>query len=116
MARFSTHTLDGVDGTHAGGIAITLTHVGDEINTIFTAQTDKNGRLSEDIDLSGTDPDVLYELVFRTGPYWAARDLPSGIGQVIPEIVLRFRMKDPHGKYHMPLIFSPNSYSTWTSG
>ena len=72
---------------------------------------DDGGRLSQDIDAQVIDPDVTYELVFDTGLYWAARNIPATVTQ----IALRFAMPDPKGKYHMPVILNPNSYSMWTS-
>lgn len=110
MAVLSSHTLNGTDGTHAGGIAVTLTNLTDG-TIVFTARMDDGGRLSQDIDAQVIDPDVTYELVFDTGPYWAARNFPATVTQ----IALRFAMPDPEGKYHMPVILNPNSYSMWTS-
>ncbi len=114
MAIVSSHTLNGVDGTHAGGIDVHLTQRGAE-TPILVARMDAGGRLSEEVDLSGADPDATYELVFHTGAYWRTRGLPQDEGRIISEIVLRFSMPDPDGKYHMPIILSPNGYSTWAS-
>ncbi|MFW2447364.1 MAG: hydroxyisourate hydrolase [Qipengyuania pacifica] len=110
MAMLSSHTLNGSDGTHAGGIAVTLTNLTDG-TVVFTARMDEGGRLSQDIDAQLIYPDVTYELVFDTGLYWAARNIPATVTQ----IALRFAMPDPEGKYHMPVILNPNSYSMWTS-
>ncbi|WP_416883133.1 hydroxyisourate hydrolase [Marivita sp.] len=106
----SSHTLNGSDGTHAGGIAVTLTNLIHGA-IVFTARMDDGGRLSQDIDAQVIYPDATYELVFDTGPYWAARNIPATVTQ----IALRFAMPDPEGKYHMPVILNPNSYSMWTS-
>jgi 5-hydroxyisourate hydrolase len=110
MAMLSSHTLNGSDGTHAGGIAVTLTNL-IHGTIVFTARMDDGGRLSQDIDAQVIYPDATYELVFDTGPYWAARNIPATVTQ----IALRFAMPDPEGKYHMPVILNPNSYSMWTS-
>lgn len=110
MATLTSHTLNGSDGTHAGGIPVTLTN----LNTgalILTARMDEGGRLSQDIEAEVIDPDAMYELVFDTAGYWAARNMPATVTQ----IALRFAMSDPAGKYHMPVILNPNSYSMWTS-
>ena len=115
MALISSHTLNGNDGTHAGGIAVRLTRVGDT-TPLFSTEMDAGGRLSQEVDLSGSDPSDIYELTFQTDAYWAARGLPRGDERIIGEIVLRFSMPDPNGKYHMPIILNPNSYSTWASG
>ena len=36
--------------------------------------------------------------------------------QIMDQIVIRFSMLNPDGKYHIPVIISPNSYSVWWSG
>lgn len=115
MAVVSSHTLNGVDGTHAGGIKVELRRLGD-VAPLFAATMGDGGRLSENVELTGADPDAMYEMVFHTAAYWAARGLPQGAGRIIPEVVLRFSMPDPDGRYHMPIILSPNGYSTWASG
>ena len=112
MATVSSHTLNGTDGTHAGGIDVTLT--GPD-GVVFEAAMDAGGRLSQDIPADQIDAQATYELVFRTGPYWAARDIPRDGPQIMDQIVLRFRMPDPDAKYHMPVILSPNGYSCWWS-
>lgn len=115
MALISSHTLNGIDGTHAAGIAVRLTRIGDN-GLLFASQTDAGGRLSQEVDLSDADPGDIYELTFQTDAYWATRGLPQGDKRIIGEIVLRFAMPDPNGQYHMPVIVNPNSYSTWMSG
>jgi 5-hydroxyisourate hydrolase-like protein (transthyretin family) len=114
MAVISSHTLNGADGTHAGGIRVRLTSLASG-ETLFDTEMDAGGRLSRNVDLTGTDPASRYELTFETGPYWRARGAPSAGARTIDEIVLRFCMPDPDARYHMPLIISPHSYSTWAS-
>ena len=110
MAMLTSHTLNGSDGTHAGSITVTLTNLITRAVT-FTSQMDESGRLSQSIPPQDVDPTATYELVFDTGPYWAARKMPATVTQ----IALRFPMQDPDGAYHMPVILNPNSYSMWSS-
>ena len=110
MAVISSHTLNGTDGTHAGGIAVTLTNLNTS-KILFTGFMDDAGRLSQDISADLIDPRATYELVFNTATYWAARKVPVTVFQ----IALRFAMEDPTGNYHMPVILNPNSYSMWSS-
>lgn len=114
MATVTTHTLNGVDGTHAAGIPVSLTRLSDGM-IMFSTRTDEGGRLSEDVDLKDADPDATYELVLTTGPYWA-NQLPSRKApQILQEVVVRFAMHDLGADYHIPIILSPNSYSVWWS-
>lgn len=110
MATLTSHTLNGCDGTHAGGIPVTLTNLATR-TLMFSAHMDEGGRLSQNIAATTVDPDALYELVLDTGPYWAARNMQASVIQ----IALRFTMTDPEGHYHMPVILNPNAYSMWMS-
>ncbi len=110
MAKLTTHTLNGSDGTHAGNIRVTLHNLAAG-TVVLTAVTDDGGRLAADIPADLIDPDATYELIFETGSYWAARDVAA----TVREIALRFAMADPDGAYHMPVILNPNAYSMWMS-
>ncbi len=110
MATLTSHTLNGSDGTHAGGIAVRL-HDLKSGKRLLTSAMDAGGRLSETIEPGDIDPSATYELLFDTSAYWAARDMPATVQQ----IALRFSMPDPEGVYHMPVILNPNSYSMWCS-
>lgn len=111
-ATVSSHTLDGTDGTHAGGIAVRLVNLttGAEV---FATRMDAGGRLAQAVELAGADPADRYEISFATGAYWRARGIAHD--RLIDEVVLRFAMPDPDARYHMPLILSPNGYSCWAS-
>ena len=112
MATITSHTLNSVDGTHAGGIAVTLTNR-DTGTTLFSTQMDDVGRLQEQVSPAELNPDHRYELTFFPTRYWANQGLEAA--HCIDEIVLRFKMPNPDARYHMPIILSPNGYSTWAS-
>lgn len=114
MALVTSHTLNSSNGTHAGGIAVTLSNL-DNGDVLFTGEMDEAGRLSETVDVSGNDPKTVYEICFKTVPYWQAQDMPQQGARISDEIVLRFSMPDPDARYHMPVILSPNGYSVWMS-
>ena len=109
MATLSSHTLNGTDGSHAGAIKVKLIEV--DGKTIFETKMDDGGRLKQEIEPNKINPSSIYELTFETGQYWLER----GFEQIMDQVVLRFRMPDPEGTYHMPIIINPNSYSTWWS-
>ena len=117
MATLSTHTLNSVDGTHAGHVGTSLSQVGpDGVRTpIFSKATDAVGRLSERIEIATADSSDEYELVFQTGAYFAQQGLPMSGMRIMKTVVLRFSMPDPEAAYHMPLMIAPNSYSAWWS-
>lgn len=118
MAILSTHTLNSVDGTHAGGIALCLLRIeSDGARTeILQAATDPGGRFSEDIPGVEEHPDVTYELVLQTGDYFEARGTNATKMQICRETVIRFQMPDPNARYHIPMMLAPNNHSVWWSG
>jgi 5-hydroxyisourate hydrolase len=94
----STHVLDTAQGVPAAGVAIELRR-GDEL---ITATTDGDGRarLLEDT------PAGQYELVFAVGDYFGERAF-------LDRVPVRFTIADPGAHYHVPLLVSPWSYSTY---
>ena len=114
MAIVSSHTLNGMNGTHAGGFPVRLINI-TQNSEIFCSSMDNNGRLEKIIDLSVTDGKDKFELIFDTGAYWSSLGFSASDNQIICEVVLRFSMPNKNAKYHMPIILSPNSYSTWAS-
>ncbi len=117
MAIVSSHTLNGVDGTHAAGIAVTLTRLETDGSRkrLFETVTDEGGRLMEEIEAAEIRPGAAYELVLQTATYFGSDRLPRPGMQVLRDVVLRFEMPDPEARYHMPFMLSPNSYSVWVS-
>jgi|SRR5580658_272432 5-hydroxyisourate hydrolase len=103
MARLSTHVLDISRGAPASGVKIDLCD-----SSRFCLQsmvTNADGRVGESVELA---PGV-YELVFHAGDYFHLADQPPFLG----EIVVRFGVTDPDGKYHVPLLLSPYGYSVY---
>ena len=112
MAVVSSHTLNSVDGSHAGGIAVRLVNL-ETGTTVFDTAMDDGGRLVQEV--ADPDPNARYELVFQTGAYWEGRVARSRGFRIINEVVVRFAMPEPDGRYHIPLILSPHGYSLWSS-
>ena len=109
MATVTSHTLNGIDGTHAGGILVKLVNLDGHL--VFASKMDNGGRLKQIIEPELIDISSSYELTFDTREYWLER----GYEQTMDQIVFRFKMLNPMATYHMPIIISPNSYSTWWS-
>ena len=117
MATISTHTLNSVDGTHAGGIPVSVVRIGDDGQRamLLSGETDDGGRFVHEIDPSEVDGEATHELVLQIGPYFDERGLGDPQGRAMQEVVVRFQMPDPHGRYHIPFMLAPNSYSVWSS-
>ena len=112
MARITSHILNGLDGTHAGGIPVVLASPSGT-HELSATHSDEGGRLEILLEPDHIDPGETVELVFKVSDYWRLQGIE---GKTIEQIVLRFTIDDPHSHYHMPVIISPFSYSTWKSG
>ena len=116
MAIVSSHTLNSVDGTHAGGITVTLSRIEGGLRTpIFEVVTDAGGRFSQEIAADALPKGSTYEMVFQTGDYFDKMKLPKSGLTILRDVVIRFEMPDAEARYHMPLMLAPNSYSVWWS-
>ena len=117
MAIVSSHTLNSIDGTHAAGIATTLTRVTPDgtRSVLFETITDEGGRLMQEIDPAEIVSGATYEFMLATAAYFADYDLPRRGMQILQNVVVHFEMPDPAARYHMPLMLAPNSYSVWAS-
>lgn len=111
----STHVLDTMHGTPAAGMRVALYTTKSEHATLA-----KQFVLNQD----GRNPDGLlydtaslqrgtYRLVFDVSAYFSALGVllpePNFLGQVS----LDFGVADPQQHYHVPLLVSPWSYSTY---
>ena len=118
MATLSTHALNSVDGSHAGGVLVTLARIeADGRRTeLFRQATDGGGRLRRDIDPADLRPGAVYEMVLDAGAYFSAMTPPPHGPRFMREAVVRLEMPDPEGRYHIPFMLAPNSHSVWYSG
>ena len=110
MAIFSSHLLNSVNGTHASGVKVIIHQIkkSGEKNTFFETETDKEGRILKDFELSNDDCECDYEMICKTANYFSEK-------KIISEIIIKFKMENPKKKYHIPIIISPNGYSIWWS-
>ena len=109
----TSHVLNGVDGTHAGGVPVALVHVSTG-NRIAETKTDDGGRLVIQLADAEIDRAADYQLEFDTRAYWKSRNAEDAA--IIDTIILRFFMGEASAQHHMPVIISPNTYTTWKSG
>jgi 5-hydroxyisourate hydrolase len=104
----STHVLDTASGVPASGVLVVLYRVGDEEATeIARATTDNDGRIAS--PFGGSLEAGLYELGFDAGAYFEKTGTPT----FYTEIPVRFIIDDTGAHYHVPLLLSPYSYSTY---
>ena len=112
MTKLTTHCLDTFSGKPAKGIKVDVYLVSDKRQKINSSILNNSGRTDKPL-LEGTNfKEGQYELVFFVGDYFKKiTKLPK-----IPflnEVVIRFGISNPKEHYHVPLLVSPWSYSTY---
>ncbi len=112
MGRLTTHILDTANGRPAAGVAIRLYALGDERSLCTQAVSNDDGRTDAPL-LEGTAMTAgSYELEFDIGDYFAGAGAPRFEQRFLDTVVIRFAVNaDEH--YHVPLLASPWSYSTY---
>lgn len=115
MAILSTHTLNSVDGSHAGGVALKLVQLSPDgtRHLMVDSATDADGRFMTTLELSDEDTQASYEMVLQSGAYFAGLGLIAADTQIVQEVVMRFSMPDAERRYHIPFMLAPHSYSVW---
>lgn len=115
MGHLSTHVLDTAHGCPAAGMAVTLQRIlpdgGVETRQRFHLNAD--GRADGPL-LNGAD--LLagrWRLSFEVAAYFRARGVSLPEPPFIDVVTLDFGIADTSAKYHVPLLVSPWSYSTY---
>lgn len=110
------HVLDTARGCPAAGMRLTLhrrTGTG-ELQKLGTWVTNDDGRLPGGPALKGANHRAgVYEWTFYVAEYYAAVGVPIAGTPFLDEVPLRFGIGDPESHYHVPLLVSPWSCSTY---
>lgn len=114
MGKLSTHVLDTAHGRPAAGVAIALYAVGGETRTLLKrAATNRDGRCDAPL-LEGEELRAgRYELVFDAGDYFTAQGVALSEPRFLDRVTIAFGVADPAQNYHVPLVVTPWSYSTY---
>jgi 5-hydroxyisourate hydrolase len=114
MGRLTTHVLDTVAGGPAAGVPWALYSIeGNVWAELSAGQTNFGGRTDGAL-LEGAAVIVgTYELIFKVADYFKALGTQVSEPPFLDEIPLRFSIFDSGQNYHVPLLVSPYSYSTY---
>ncbi len=112
MGRLTTHVLDTTNGVPARGITIKLYALEGERRLIQTAVTNSDGRTDHALLDNDHFATGSYEIVFHIGDHFKNYGLADTKPAFLDEVPVRFSItEDQH--YHVPLLVSPWSYSTY---
>jgi 5-hydroxyisourate hydrolase len=115
MGHLSTHVLDTAHGCPAAGMRVKLQRLGagGEVTTLRDFALNADGR-SEGALLDAASMAVgRYRLLFEVAAYFRARGVALPEPAFIDAVPLDFGIADAQGRYHVPLLVSPWSYSTY---
>ncbi len=105
MSHLSAHVLDAAAGVPAAEVTVQLADAAGA--PIASAITNSDGRVGD------LGPDVLepgeYQVTFGTGDYFAGR----GLECFYPRVTVLFTVTADQPHYHVPLLLSPYSYTTY---
>ncbi|HEF5783705.1 5-hydroxyisourate hydrolase [Burkholderia multivorans] len=114
MGKLTTHVLDTANGRPGAALKVDLYALdGDSRRTIKTVLTNSDGRCDEPLLEGAALTAGEYELVFHAGDYFASLGVKVPEPRFVDRVVLRFGIADPGAHYHVPLLVSPWSYSTY---
>ena len=119
MGRLSTHVLDTAHGCPAAGMQVTLLRVqGDEAQVVKRVTLNADGRADGPLLEGVAMAAGTWRLSFEAADYFRALGLElPGFGHEAlfynPQARDAFGMADVQGHYHVPLLVSPWSWSTY---
>ena len=105
MSSLTTHVLDTMRGRPAAGMTIELWSA-EPSKLLKTVKTNADGRVDSPLLANDEMAAGTYELIFMVGDYFGER-------KFLDRVPVRFTISDANAKYHVPLLVTPWSYSTY---
>lgn len=107
MGKLTTHVLDTAHGKPGAGIAVEVYRIDKEVGALVAkATTNRDGRTDAPLLEGESLRAGTYQLVFHVGAYFKSQEFLD----VVP---IRFTIADASAHYHVPLLCSPWSYTTY---
>ncbi|CAD5949655.1 hydroxyisourate hydrolase [Planktothrix agardhii] len=116
VGKLTTHVLDTAQGRPVANLKIELWQINSETgerNLLKTAITNQDGRTDNPLLTETELNQGIYELVFAVGDYFKTQYESLNHPLFLDNIPIRFGIANPTVAYHVPLLVSPWSYSTY---
>jgi 2-oxo-4-hydroxy-4-carboxy-5-ureidoimidazoline decarboxylase len=96
-------------------MALTLCELGDDGSRrlIVSAVTNGDGRTGAPLIGGRPVPVGRYELRFEVGVYYESRNVPAADPPFLQSVPVEFHVAEPEGHYHVPLLVTPWSFSSY---
>ena len=111
MKRISTHVLDTTRGKPAAGVSVRLEwrSAQGKWDQLSSGKTDQDGRCAQLLPEGADLVEGIYRLSFETAAYFSAQ----GALGLYPVVEITFQMPGGESHFHIPLLLSPNGYTTY---
>ena len=111
--RLTTHVLDTAHGRPGGGMDVSLHGLDRGRRLLLRAVTNGDGRCDGPLLEGEKFRPGTYELAFEAGAYFRAAGVALPDPPFVDRVVIRFGIAHADRHYHVPLLVSPWSYSTY---
>ena len=112
MTKLTTHCLDTFSGKPAKGIKVEVYSISGKREKLNSTILNDNGRSDKPLIEGTVFKEAQYELIFFVGDYFKNITTLSKT-PFLNEVVIRFGVSNSKEHYHVPLLVSPWSYSTY---
>jgi 5-hydroxyisourate hydrolase len=110
--RLTMHAIDNFHGTPGAGMVCDLAmHDGTGYKPIKTVTTAPSGRTAEPLLVDDAFKPGRYELVMHFEEYFAKFGVKLPSPNFLSLVPIRFQIRDPGQRYHLPVLFTPWGYS-----
>jgi 5-hydroxyisourate hydrolase len=112
MGKLTTHVLDTANGKPGASVKVRLFSMENGRHLVASTETNADGRTDEPLMAGETFRSGVYELEFSVGDYFGGTSASQTDPPFLDDVVIRVTLSgDDH--YHVPLLVSPWSYSTY---
>ena len=113
MTKLTTHVLDVYSGKPGSGITVDLFYINNNgRKKINSVKLNSDGRSEKPLVEGASFLEGKYELIFYVGEYFKNITNTDKI-PFLDDVVIKFGISNPKEHYHVPLLVSPWSYSTY---
>jgi 5-hydroxyisourate hydrolase len=111
MKGISTHVLDLGRGKPAQDVTVHLERreAAGNWRLLASGQTDQDGRCAPLLPEGEVLTPGVYRLAFNTGNYYVLQKVDS----LYPIVEIVFQVREGEERFHIPLLLSPNGYTTY---
>jgi 5-hydroxyisourate hydrolase len=114
MGKLTTHVLNLTAGTPAAGMRLELHQItSDGPRLVIQSRTNEDGRCGKPLLEGDSLQAGRYTLTFHVAEYFRALGVHLPDPPFLDQVAIPFGIAEPAQNYHVPLLVSPWSYSTY---